>query len=299
MASSSFLRDFARVMRAHLLLRGRLPRFWRQTTFTDMIAYRKLFPNKAFGPLSDKMLVREHVAATVGARHLVPLIAATTDIESFDFGTLPRRFVMKANHGSGWNKLVWDRDEADIEALRREAAGWLKANFHPTHSERHYKTVRPQIMFEELLLADDGHVARDYKINCFRKGGRLTQILDIHSSRFTGHHANFVNADWTPIDLSWGAPRLPIEEVEKPPEFEQMLALADRLSRGFNHVRVDLYVCNGNIYVGELTFTPAAGLMRFDPPEHDEIWGQLCDPDRPWDRYPCRISGSRKAAGAV
>lgn len=40
-------------------------------------------------------------------------------------------------------------------------------------------------------------------------------------------------------------------------------------------MRVDLYEVNGQIYFGELTFHPCAGLMPFKPEEWDEKLGEL------------------------
>ena len=37
------------------------------------------------------------------------------------------------------------------------------------------------------------------------------------------------------------------------------------------------YEINGKIYFGELTFTPCAGMMPFDPPEADLEVGKMLD----------------------
>lgn len=44
-----------------------------------------------------------------------------------------------------------------------------------------------------------------------------------------------------------------------------MIALAEKLSQGIPFVRVDFYEINGNVYFGELTFFPGAGLEEFTP----------------------------------
>ena len=40
---------------------------------------------------------------------------------------------------------------------------------------------------------------------------------------------------------------------------------------------MDLYEINGEIYFGELTFTPRGGVMPFDPPEADYEVGKLLE----------------------
>ena len=48
-----------------------------------------------------------------------------------------------------------------------------------------------------------------------------------------------------------------------------MRKIAEALSTGFPHVRVDLYSLNGTVRFGELTFFNASGYMIYDPDEFD------------------------------
>lgn len=76
---------------------------------------------------------------------------------------------------------------------------------------------------------------------------------------------------------------LPFGEAEFLPDFshievlpnnlDEMIAIAEKLSRGLKFLRVDLYNVNGRIYFGELTFYPAGGLGEFTPKEWDYILG--------------------------
>ena len=47
---------------------------------------------------------------------------------------------------------------------------------------------------------------------------------------------------------------------DKPPFIDDMIALAEKLSKGYKHVRIDLYEANGNIYFGEFTLYNQSGL---------------------------------------
>ena len=47
---------------------------------------------------------------------------------------------------------------------------------------------------------------------------------------------------------------LTTKEIKKPAGFEKMLEISRKLSKGFPHVRVDLYDINGQIYFGDISF---------------------------------------------
>jgi len=54
-----------------------------------------------------------------------------------------------------------------------------------------------------------------------------------------------------------------------PEEIDTMIELAEKLSDGIPFVRVDFYLVDGKVYVGELTFTPGGGSDPFYPLEKD------------------------------
>ena len=52
-----------------------------------------------------------------------------------------------------------------------------------------------------------------------------------------------------------------------------MLRVARKLAEPLGYMRVDLYLHQGHIYVGELTLTPGAGRYTFEPRGWDETLG--------------------------
>ncbi len=61
---------------------------------------------------------------------------------------------------------------------------------------------------------------------------------------------------------------------EKPEGFDEMKRIAEELSKGLPHVRMDLYVINGKVYFGEYTFYHFGGAMPFEPAEWDYKIGE-------------------------
>ena len=80
---------------------------------------------------------------------------------------------------------------------------------------------------------------------------------------------NFYDLNWNLLDLKKGDYNNYEGNVEKPVNFEKMIEITKKLSRQFQFVRVDLYNIDGNIYFGELTFTPASGVTPFKPLRED------------------------------
>jgi len=56
-----------------------------------------------------------------------------------------------------------------------------------------------------------------------------------------------------------------------------MINLAETLSEGMPFVRVDLYLIQGEIIFGEMTFSPSAGFFEIDYPLDKEMgtWLQI------------------------
>ena len=57
----------------------------------------------------------------------------------------------------------------------------------------------------------------------------------------------------------------------------EMKEAAEILCKDFPFVRVDFFVANNTWYFAELTFTPGAGMMPFNPESIDSEWGEMID----------------------
>ena len=66
--------------------------------------------------------------------------------------------------------------------------------------------------------------------------------------------------------------------IEQLPEFfDEMKETAKKLSEDFPFVRVDFFIANDTYYFAELTFSPSAGMMQFNPDKYDLEWGKDFD----------------------
>ena len=54
-----------------------------------------------------------------------------------------------------------------------------------------------------------------------------------------------------------------------------MIAIAENLSKGIPHVRVDLYQANHKVLFGEMTFYHFGGMVPFEPASWDRVFGDM------------------------
>jgi len=223
-------------------------------------------------PLVDKYDVRDFVLKRVGEKYLVPLIGIYDHFDQIDFHSLPKAFVMKATHGSGWNIIVKNKYQINWNAARIQMNKWLKSNYYNTTLETVYRDLKGRIIIEELIQDSSGDL-KDFKFYCCNG---VTIGAHIDFERYENHQFRVYDAQWNEFikeNLNGKPPPL----IPKPDKYEDLLDVCHRLSREFSFVRVDLYYTDERIFFGELTFTPGNGLAVFDPVRSDFYFGEAID----------------------
>jgi hypothetical protein len=276
-AAKSTLPDAAFLSLLHHKCIGRFPNLRHPATFNENILQRNLHPDPRYAGLTDKLSVREYVAGKIGSRHLIPLVAVPDIFTREVFDALPSAFVMKANHGSSFVEIVRNKAETSFETLQRLATQWLATDFYKVARERHYREIVPRLFFEQLLLDRHGEIPADYKVHCFggRPGRPVTYTLVISDRFGTNTHGDVYDADWNHLDIAIGHYKRSASPAPRPDNFDSVLAVASTLCEDFGYVRVDLYAPDDEVYFGELTFTPGAGVLPFTPDHIDYEWGRL------------------------
>lgn len=242
-------------------------------TFNEKIQWLKLYnstPEKTL--LADKYLVRNWVAEKIGEKYLIPILGVYDSFDEIDFDKLPNQFVIKCNHGSGWNMVVADKSKLDITKAKEKFDVWMTKNFaFAAGCELHYLNIPPKIIIEEFV-SNDGKALWDYKFWCFGGEVKYMQFRDDFSSDLK---MVFYDMDWKKQPFYYDHP-LYDKELEKPDNFGEMVALAKKLCRGFAFVCVDLYrLNNGEIKFGEMTFTRSSGIGCWNDKKYNEQLGKL------------------------
>lgn len=238
-------------------------------TFNEKIQWLKLYDSTLLKTrLADKYLVRRWVKDKIGEKYLIPLLGVWKTFDDINFDELPDQFVLKTNHGSGSVLVVSNKMELDKIDAKNKFDKWLKKNYGCMGGqELHYWNIKPVIIAEKFIDSID-HLC-DYKFLCFN--GEVKYIW-VDSNRFIDHRRDFFDINWNHISVIQkcsNADHVP----KKPDNMEEMIHLAQVLSQGFSHVRVDFYNIKGKIYFGEMTFTSANGGELMDPQSFDKELG--------------------------
>lgn len=142
---------------------------------------------------------------------------------------------------------------------------WLHQDIYWSGREWVYKDVPRRILAERYLEDENGEL-RDYKFFCFH-GKPLFMEYDM--GRFGEKpHRNFYSIDKTFLDINDGTPNSDLGNFPVSDDvFKKMKSICADLSADFQQVRVDLYLVNGKIYFGEMTFFDGGGSTVFSDDE--------------------------------
>lgn len=233
---------------------------------------------------ADKYAVRGYVEEKGLGKILVKLYGKWDKVEEIDWQSLPKSFVMKTNNGAGTVLVVDDKEKLDLNKTKALLSRWLKKDITSSTTEFHYRNIKPCIIAEELLEFTEADKAIsssiiDYKIWCFN--GKPDSVLVCSNRRKEGGCALSV------FDLDWNyRPEASVfnnehfealRPIPRPEKLNEMVEIAECLSRDFPEVRVDLYHINGKIYFGELTFTSLGGTMTYYTPKELLRMGKKID----------------------
>lgn len=243
--------------------------------FNEKLQWLKLYyQDPLMTKCADKVGVREYIKEKIGEEYLVPIIGVYNSVDEIDFDTLPNKFVMKVNWGSGQNIIVTDKSKLDIKEAKEKLTNWMKreSNHYFSFFEWCYKDIEPKIIIEEFLDGVDDLI--DYKFFCYNgepKNMFLVQNRALGKDKMT---INFFDVDFNPLPFTRLYKRSE-EEILKPLLWGKMKSISKEISAAFPFVRVDFYIIKNQLKIGEMTFFPGAGHEQFDPIEWDYKLGNM------------------------
>lgn len=242
--------------------------------FNEKNNWRKLYDRKPLYTLMvDKYRIKDIIKERAGEEHTFPLLKVWDRAEDIDISTLPEKFVLKANHAGGVI-ICRDKSTFDLKKAIRELKRDLKVDYYSHSREWPYKNVERKVIAEKYM----GENLVDFKNYCFNGKVYYTLVWSNHS-RSDGHKPDgyFCGA----YDREWKKTSMELDYYTedtiypKPSCYEEMVEVAEKMSAGIPFVRVDCYIIDNHVYVGEMTFFPWGGFQKFKDEKWNNYLGEL------------------------
>jgi hypothetical protein len=231
--------------------------------FNDKVQWLKLFDQSPdMTRCADKVEARDYAEMRLdglkGAR-LTKCYAVLDSPRLLDFNNLPNSFVIKANHDSGSAILVRDKRNYNLAEIKKRLKRAIAVDWGYFGGEWAYLGIQKRILVEELIDTADGRPPADWRFHCIN--GSIKWIQYTYDHKIDTKEI-ILDPDGVRLDVQMSPHFKRGEAYCLPEEWETLKLAAERLSRGWKYVRVDLYCEAGEVFFGEMTFYPKAGLYR-------------------------------------
>lgn len=216
---------------------------------------------------ADKYRMRSYVESKGLGQYLPECYGFWESSDDIDFSKLPNQFVFKANNGCATVMIVRDKGKLNEIKVKKQMKNWLKRPFGYMGAQKHYLSIKPGILAEELLtqtkelnkVSPDSMV--DFKIWCIN--GKPESVLVVYDRNNEHYKLALYDINWKAIPESlnenWCNLQKSTPTLQKPKHLDEMIRIATTLSKDFKEVRVDFYESDDKPIIGELTFTTGYG----------------------------------------
>lgn len=256
---------YPRTIRKFRRKTGYFPNPAQPRRYHEKMLWRKVFDrNPLLTTLSDKVAVKDWLARQHPDVAVARLIWAGTDPRDIPAQTLARGGFFKANHSSG-DVLEVPPGQTNADRLAALGKTWLARDYSQRHAEWGYRDIPRRLLLEEAIVPTGKTRLYDYKFSiCDGKVVTAWVATRENLESVDGWYLDpqgrelAIRSDWavegTPLDLH--------------PRFNEMRDLAERLSKGLDHVRIDFTATADRYFFAEFTFYPLGG---YDYPSREEL----------------------------
>ena len=256
----------------YYIMKGSWPDFDNPQMFGEKVQVRKLEDrNPLYATLVDKHAVKAWVAERVGEGHVLPVHFVGDDVADADWPSIPLPVVVKPNHASGLGRFIYTKEHVEELLADNPSRAWLAVDHSRYNREWAYSQVKPQILVEEMMIVDGG-IPWDFRLFTFN--GRVSHIMvDIRQDN-QGYSCAYT-ADWEKLPF-YDPDYFPFfpGDLPRPRQLDTMIEIAAKLGAELDFARIDLFVSDEHVHVGEITLYPGGGFERFEPPEWERVIGE-------------------------
>jgi len=252
---------------------GQWPDISNPTTYNEHVLQRVIFDrDPRLRTLCDKVAVRGYIQEKVGDFN-VPTYGVWDNVDDIDWAALPDRFVLKPSHASGAYRIVQSKAALDRDSLIAEARGWLSRDFSAHSLEWGYSRLPRRVIAEPLLQPLEGESLVEVQV--YVVAGRAAFLRPWTGAKSSPERrGSFCLPNLQELAIATGH-IVPVSLPIGPSLRDAMVDAAEKAAAGFSFLRVDFYLTNEGLRIGELTPYPGAGRTEFRPPERDAQLGQV------------------------
>ena len=267
-----FIPDTTMIKLQYWIKTGRKLNLSNPIRFSEKLQWYKLYyRNPLMIKCVDKFEVRNYLSELGYGELLIPQLGVWDNANDINWNELPDSFVLKTTNGSESNIFVSDKSIIDKHLIIKQLNYWLYQTNKNYGREWAYDGVKPRIVCEQIIEAENqfGFGLDDYKFFCFNGKAEFLYVLIDRFGNDGKPKLGVYDMDFNQLPV-FRCDELRIErKLSMPSNFNEMVTIAEKLSKPFPQVRVDLYNVNGRVYFGEFTFYDGSGYMKYDPDEFD------------------------------
>ena len=232
--------------------------------YHEKIYWRKVFDrNPLFADFSDKLKTKAWFSNNFPSLAVVPPLWTGTRLDAAALALIAKGdVVLKGNHGSGFNLFPADFAKG-MPFVKKTARRWMSRNFARRYYQPAYRTADRVLFLEPLIRHDDAPVV-DYYVRA-AMGKVLAVSVLINAKRDGQKYGYFDEAGRRLAHLEPRTSKntLPPDFVP-PANYAAAMAHARLISREFDFLRIDFMSNGQELYAGEVTVYPNAGMTRAD-----------------------------------
>ena len=177
----------------------------------------------------------------------------------FELDTRPKEwtYIIKCNHGSGWN-LLYHPGQTSHKMVLDNMNNWLQTNYaYISGLEMQYKWIKPGYIIQPVMV----YKPLDWSFWC--ENGEIEGVgLTRKCGKNFEEYIAFVDKEGNQNDWFIGGDCDLTNLNSKQKEIlKQMIPYVEKIAKQFKFVRCDMYYMNGKVYFGEATFTPCSGIL--------------------------------------
>lgn len=215
----------------------------------------------------DKAGVKDYCKSIGLKNHIIEPYDVCRKVSELRLSEYPMPYVVKVSNASKWNFVV--RSNADISFTQEQLNICQHRDYRIYYREPCYDPkVRTYVV--EPWIEVDGHSLADYKVFCFNGEPVYIQYNYPDSVEKERIILDFENRPH-PYVFSTGTYAKSVPDIRD--ILPQLYDIVKKVCEPFVYVRVDCYVINSKVYVGEMTFYPSGGWVLGKSDAINRHWG--------------------------